>query len=116
MGVDKSYGSGKPAKRVGIPKEYDVTTYLGREHHVNSTISNKVARQREKSFRAATVPAAKAAFLGVAAVGSAVSLAAGQPSVAMTIPAAISSYLLDQANKGQMKANYRKASVKRSLK
>jgi len=109
MGVDKGYGSGKAPKRVGIPKEYDVTTYLGRSQAVNSSIDPKTARQRQKSFKDLAGPAAGAGMLAATVAGA----AAGAPFMPFVAPIAGLAYV---ASKGKHRAEVKAQKKENKLK
>jgi hypothetical protein len=53
------------------PKEYDVTSYLGRSQYVNSTIDAKTAKQRQKDFKNIAGPVAGIGMLGATVLGGA---------------------------------------------
>ena len=97
MGVDKSYGSGKSPKRVGVPKEYDVTSYLGRSQAVNSSISKATARQRRNSFKDLAGPVAGLGVLATTVAGGAL----GAPFMPFVAPIAGMSYV---ASRGKARA------------
>jgi|DEB3_MinimDraft_2_1074329.scaffolds.fasta_scaffold01406_3 uncharacterized protein (DUF885 family) len=106
MGVDKGYGTGRPVKRTSIPKEYDVTTYLGRSQAVNSSIDAKTARQRQKSFKDLVGPAAGVGMVATTIAGA----AAGAPFMPFVAPIAGMAYIASKGKhraevKAQKKAN-----------